>query len=43
VTHNSESVQKDCDAARAALVQAIRAVFPTDNVIKNLPLVSQPK
>ena len=43
VTHNGEPVEKDCDAAHAALVQAIRAIFPTDNVIKNLPLVSQPK
>jgi hypothetical protein len=43
VTHNGQSAEKDCPAARAALVQAIQAVFPTDAVIKNLRLSNQPK
>jgi hypothetical protein len=40
VTHNSQMVEKDCDAARIALVQAIKAVFPVDEVIKNLKLLN---
>jgi len=43
VTHNGQSAEKDCAAARATLIQAIRAVFPTDAVIKSLRLSNQPK
>jgi hypothetical protein len=39
VTHNGETAEKDFDAARPALVQAMQTVFPRDEVIKNLALL----
>jgi hypothetical protein len=39
VTHNGQSAEKDFDAAHIALVQAIKAVFPRDEVINNLSLM----
>jgi hypothetical protein len=36
VTHNNWSAEKDCDAARSALVAAAKAVFPGDEIIKKL-------
>ena len=41
--HNGQSAEKDCPAARAALVQAVQSVFPADTVIKNLRLLNPPK
>ena len=44
VTHDGRVAEKDCDGAHIALVQAIKAVFPRDEVVKNLsPLPNQPK
>ena len=40
VTHNGQSAEKDCDAARATLVLALRSVFPKDEVITNLSLLN---
>jgi hypothetical protein len=38
VVHNGRSADQDCDTARAALVKAVQAVFPRDEIIKTLPL-----
>lgn len=44
VSHNGRVAEKDCDGAHAALVGAIKAIFPHDGVIKNLSLSpSQPQ
>jgi hypothetical protein len=40
VTHNGQSAEKDCDAARVALVQAVKSIFPKDEAIKNLSLLN---
>jgi len=45
VIYNGRSADKDCDAARPALVRAIQSVFPNDPVIRSLSLLNsnQPK
>ena len=40
VTHNGQSAEQDCDEARSALVQAIKTVFPRDEIIRNLSLLN---
>jgi hypothetical protein len=36
VTYNGQSAEKDCDAARPALVRAVQTIFPNDSIIRSL-------
>jgi hypothetical protein len=40
ITHEGHTTEKDCDAARVALIQAFKAIFPTDATINKLSLLN---